>query len=399
MVDHARTAPSGALAGGGGAWWNDRRIRGIVAQVAAVAVVAAIIGFFWHNALVNMARQGIATGFAFLSHEASFEISSALIEYSPASTYARALTVGLLNTLLVAAIGCVLSTILGTIVGIARLSGNWLLRQISLWYVEVMRNTPLLLQLIVWWDMLRVSAPLPRDAWQILPDVYVSNRGLALPVPVWHGAYYGVIAAFLIGIAATMVVARWARRRQERTGQQFHTVWTGIALIVGLPLLTFLAAGAPLELDIPQRGPFNFSGGDSVSTEFAALVIGLVAYTSAFVAETVRGGIQSVSWGQSEAAGALGLKRGLALRLVVLPQAFRVIIPPVTSEYLSLAKNSSLAVYIGFPDLASIADTSLNQTGQAVEVIGLMMAVYLTISLAISAVMNLYNRMMALVER
>jgi len=383
----------------GGTWWRDPRVRSLGYQIGSVAIVTALVAYFAHNASVNMARQGIASGFGFLDREAGFEISTALIPYSPADTYGRALLVGLLNTLVVAAVGCVLTTIFGVLLGIARLSSNWLLRQVTLWYVEIFRNTPLLLQLVVWWDLLRISAPGPRDAWQILPNIFVSNRGLAYPVPVWHEAHIWMLVAMLIGICLTILVARWARQRQERTGEQFHTILAGIGLVVLPPLAVFLAAGAPLDLDKPALAGFNFQGGVIISPEFAALLFGLVANTSAFVAEIVRSGIQAVSWGQTEAAGALGLRQGQVLRLVVLPQAIRVIIPPMTSEYLSLTKNSSLAVGIGFADFVSVANTEMNQTGQAIEVITILMAVYLTISLAISAAMNVYNKYMALVER
>jgi general L-amino acid transport system permease protein len=397
MAVDARESLRGAAVGG--SWWREPRVRSLAYQIGSVAVVAAIIAYFAHNASVNMARQGIASGFGFLDREAGFEISTTLIPYSPADTYGRALLVGLLNTLVVAAVGCALTTIFGTLLGIARLSSNWLLRQVTLWYVEVFRNTPLLLQLVVWWDLLRISAPGPRDAWQILPNIFVSNRGLAYPVPVWHEAHIWMLVAMLIGICLTILVARWARQRQERTGEQFHTILAGFGLIVVPPLAVFLAAGAPLDLDKPALAGFNFQGGVIISPEFAALLFGLVANTSAFVAEIVRSGIQAVSWGQTEAAGALGLRQGQVLRLVVLPQAIRVIIPPMTSEYLSLTKNSSLAVGIGFADFVSVANTEMNQTGQAIEVITILMAVYLTISLAISAAMNVYNKYMALVER
>jgi general L-amino acid transport system permease protein len=262
-----------------------------------------------------------------------------------------------------------------------------------------MRNTPLLIQLLIWWDVLRIGAPGPREAWQILPSVFISNRGLTFPVLEWHDAFLWVVAAFLVGILATVAVARWAKARRERTGQPFHTGWVGAALIILPALLVYVALGAPAKVDAPKLAGFNFEGGESITPEFAALLFGLVAFTSAFVAEIVRGGIQAVSWGQTEAAAALGLRRGQVLRLVVLPQAIRVIIPPMTSEYLSLTKNSSLAVFIGFQELTSIANTTLNQTGQAVEGITILMAVYLTISLAISVCMNWFNRYVALVDR
>jgi general L-amino acid transport system permease protein len=380
-------------------FWNNPSIRALFYQIVLVAGVIAVGAYLVHNTLENLARQGIATGFGFLHREAAFEIGESLIEYSPADTYGRALLVGLLNTLCVAGIGVVLATILGTIMGIARLSTNWLIHKLAAFYVETVRNVPLLLQLIVWWDILRVSAPGPREAWQVLPDVFVSNRGVVFPVPVYHSLYSWIGLALVIAIVARIYLKRWAHARQMATGEQFPILKTSAALIIGLPLIVFLVGGMPFELDKPELRGFNFSGGHIVSPEFVALLIGLVVYTGAFIAEIVRAGILAVSWGQSEAAGALGLRRGLALRLVVLPQALRVIVPPMTSQYLNLTKNSSLAVAIGFPDVTSIGNTTMNQTGQAIEGIALIMVVYLTISLLISMFMNWYNRSVRLVER
>ena len=322
-----------------------------------------------------------------------------LIAYSPTDTYARAFLIGLLNTLYVAALGIVLATIVGTLMGLARLSRNWLVARLAQIYVEAFRNIPLLLQLFFWWALLRGAAPGPREAWQVLPDVFVSNRGIVFPVPREHPAFQWMGLAFVVGAVAAYFVHRWARARQAQTGRQFPAGWVGLGLILGLPLLVFLGFGAPLTLDVPALKGFNFSGGASLSPEFGALLLGLVIYSGSFIAEIVRAGILAVSWGQSEAAMALGLKPGHRMRLVVLPQALRVIIPPMTSEYLSITKNSSLAVIIGYPDLVSIANTTINQTGQAVEGIAMIMAVYLAISLSISLLMNLYNRAVALVER
>ena len=349
--------------------------------------------------LGNISRQHIATGYGFLSREAAFGIGESLISYTPADTYGRAFLVGLTNTLHVAAIGVVLATVLGTVMGLARLSGNWLVAKLAQIYVETFRNIPLLLQLFFWWQLLNKAAPPPREAWQILPDIFVSNRGLAYPVPAASPAFKWVALAFVVGIVLTLVLRRWAARRQAATGQQFPTGWIALALVVGLPAVAFVAAGAPLALDVPVLKGFNFSFVSAVSPEKTALLLGLVIYTGTFIAEIVRAGILAVSWGQSEAAMALGLKSGQRMRLVVLPQALRVIVPPMTSQYLSLTKSSSLAVAIGYPDLVSIANTTMNQTGQAVEGITMIMAVYLTISLAISLAMNLYNRAVALVER
>jgi general L-amino acid transport system permease protein len=379
--------------------WRDPKIRGVAYQVLFVGAVLAAGAFLVHNTLANISRQHIATGFGFLDREAAFGIGEGVISYTPADTYRRAFLVGLTNTLYVAALGVVLATILGTVIGLARLSSNWLVAKLAQIYVETFRNIPLLLQLFFWWGLLNKAAPGPRDAWRILPSVYVSNRGIVFPVAEPDPAHQWIWLALLVGILLTVGIVRWARRRQAATGQQFPTGWVGLGLVLGLPLAVFIAAGAPLTLNRPELHGFNFTGGSAVSPEFTALLLGLVIYTGTFIAEIVRAGILAVSWGQSEAAMALGLKSGQRMRLVVLPQALRVIIPPMTSQYLSLTKNSSLAVAIGYPDLVSIANTTMNQTGQAVEGITMIMAVYLVISLTISALMNLYNRSVALVER
>ena len=379
--------------------WNDPRLREVIYQILFIGVVVALAGFLVHNTLANLRRQNIASGFGFLDREAAFGIGESLIAYSPADTYARAFLVGLVNTLYVSAIGIVLATVLGTVMGIARLSSNWLIRKLAQVYVETFRNIPLLLQLFFWWGILRQTAPPPRQAWELMPGVLISNRGLVFPVPTAAPVHNWMLLALALGIVGAITVRRWSKRRQALTGAQFPSGWLGIALVIGLPLLVFLAAGMPLELDWPDLKGFNFVGGGAVSPEFAALLIGLTVYTGSFIAEIVRAGILAVSWGQSEAALALGLKPGQRMRLIVLPQALRVIVPPMTSEYLSLTKNSSLAVAIGYPDLVSIANTTMNQTGQAVEGIAMIMAVYLAISLATSLFMNFYNRSVALVER
>jgi len=379
--------------------WRDPAVRAIAIQVLFVAAVAGLIAFLAYNTFANLRRQNIATGFGFLEREAAFGIGESVIAYSPADSYARAFLVGLTNTLYVAAIGVVLATILGTVMGLARLSSNWLVAKLALVYVETFRNIPLALQLLFWWGLLREGAPAPRQAWQPLPGVFVSNRGILFPVPQEDPVHFWMLLAVVFGIFATVAVRRWARRRQEASGRQFPTGWVGLGLVLGLPLAAFAAGGAPHSLDWPQLKGFNFAGGVAISPEFTALLLGLVIYTGSFIAEIVRAGILSVNWGQSEAAMALGLKSGQRMRLVVLPQALRVIVPPMTSEYLSLTKNSSLAVIIGFPDLVSIANTTINQTGQAVEGIAMIMLVYLVISLLISLAMNLYNRSVALVER
>ncbi|HUC66850.1 MAG TPA: ABC transporter permease subunit [Stellaceae bacterium] len=378
---------------------HDERLRGIAFQIAVVALVAALFLYLGANVIDNLRRQGIATGFGFLRREASFAIGMALIPFSPADTYARALLVGFLNTLLVAALGILLATVLGFFIGIARLSRNWLVSRLALAYVEIMRNTPLLLQLFVWWDLLRIDAPQPRAAWQPLPHVYISNRGIYFPVPVYDPLYLWMVAAAACGIAGALLLRRWAKRRQALTGRPLPAGWLAAAAIVLPPVAVFLAGGAPHLLDLPQVTRFDFTGGESVTFEFAAMLLALGVYTAAFIGEIVRAGILAVRRGQVEAAEALGLRRGQTLRFVVLPQAIRVIVPPLTSEYLNLTKNSSLAVAIGFPDLFSVGGTIANQTGQVLDVTSILVAVYLSLSLLTSLAMNLYNRRTALVER
>ncbi|MFO1153308.1 MAG: amino acid ABC transporter permease [Rhodospirillales bacterium] len=377
------------------AWWNDRRIRAILYQVAVIGGVAAVIAYLVSNTLANLEARQIATGFGFLGREAGFGISETPLDYSPADTYFRALTVGLVNTLLVSVIGIVLATLIGIVAGVARLSRNWIVARLAGVYVEGLRNIPVLLQLFFWYSLITEGLPGPRQALNPLPGVFLSARGLKLPAPVWNSTYLWMGAAMVIGLVGAWAIARWARRRQERTGQLFPTIRSGLALVIGLPLVVWLLGGAPMTMEVPKLTGFNFSGGVTITPEFTALLVGLVLYTGSFIAEIVRGGILAVPHGQTEAGLAIGLSRGQVLRLITLPQALRVIIPPLTSQYLNLTKNSSLAVAIGFPDLVSVANTTINQTGQAVEGVAIIMAVYLTVSLSISGFMNWYNRRVA----
>lgn len=382
-----------------GSLLNDPRFRSLIYQLLVVGGVIALGWYLVSNTLENLSRQNIATGFGFMDREASFAIGESLVTYSPADTYARAFLVGLLNTLKVAVLGIVLATLLGTLVGVARLSSNWLVAKLSAAYIDTFRNVPLLLQLFFWYAVITESLPHPRQALAPVEGVFLSNRGFRFPVPVDHPAWTWAGLGLLAGIGLAILVGIWARRRQAATGRQFPVLRVNILLILGLPVLGWAIAGAPTELDMPALRGFNFAGGQSLSPEFAALLLGLVIYTATFIAEIVRSGILAVSYGQTEAASALGLRSGHVLRLVVLPQALRVIVPPVTSQYLNLMKNSSLAVAIGYPDLVSIANTTMNQTGQAIEGVAMIMAVYLTISLAISLFMNWYNKHIALAER
>jgi general L-amino acid transport system permease protein len=382
-------------------FYNDPKVRSIVYQLALCAAVAYLVYGAASNAIENLARAHIASGFGFWEHTAGFDISQTLIEYSSrGSTYGRAFWVGLLNTLLVAGIGIVFATIIGFVVGIARLSRNWLVAKVAAGYVESIRNLPLLLQLLFWYNAVLKTLPDIRDSMVLGGGLYLNNRGLFLPQPVFGNGFGAVLIALLAGVAGAVGFSIWARRRQERTGQQAPVLRVALALIVGLPLIAYFLAGRPLAFEFPQAGRFNITGGVEILPEFAALLFGLSIYTAAFIAEVVRAGILAVSRGQSEAAFSLGLKPGPTLRLVVVPQAMRVIIPPLTSQYLNLTKNSTLAVAIGYPDLVQVfTGTVLNQTGQAVEVVAITMLVYLCISLGTSLLMNIYNSRMTLAER
>ena len=379
--------------------WSDPRLRAIVWQIVIIGFLGLGLWFLVSNTATNLEQRRIATGFSFLGTTAGIPIGETLVPYDPAvNTYARAVLVGILNTLMVTVVGVVLITILGTVVGVASLSGNWLLSRLCRAYVEVMRDIPLLLHLLFWYAMMLTFPPV-REAISLLPGIFVSNSGLKVPLLIWESAHTGAALAFLGGAVATWFASRRATAIQHATGQR-PGVWP-VALIglLLLPLAVWALMGAPFALDVPVKARFRFNGGGTISPEFTALMIGLVLYHSAFAAEIVRSGILSVPSGQWEAGGALGLKRGTMLRQIVLPQALRVIIPPMTSTYLGVAKNSSLAVAIGYPDLVSIVNTTLNQTGQAIEGIAIIMAVYLSISLSISLFMNWYNARIALVER
>lgn len=378
---------------------NDPTVRAVFFQVLVIGGVLALATFLVTNTLENLERRAIATGFHFLEREASFGIGESLIDYSPKDSYGTAFVVGVLNTLKVSLIGIAIATVIGTMVGVARLSTNWLLARLATGYVEVLRNIPPLLQLFVWYALFTESMPPVRQAFNPLPGVFLSQRGITIPAPAANPVWTWVLVAILIGAVASVVLSRWAKARQAATGQPFPMLGATLGLVLGLPLLAFLAGGAPAALEVPTLQGFNFRGGLVLTPEFAAILFGLSIYTAAFIAEIVRGGILAVSHGQSEAAAALGLKRGLALRLVVLPQALRVIVPPTTSQFLNLTKNSSLALAIGYPDLVSILNTTINQTGQAVEGVAMIMGSYLAISLSISLFMNWYNKRIALVER
>jgi len=372
---------------GGGAGW-----RGVFLQLLFVAVLAWIGYEIVDNVRSNLASQRIAAGFGFLTNNAGFDVNQTLIPYSGSDSYARVFVVGLLNTLLVAVIGIFFATVIGFLVALGRLSPNWLLARISGGYVELLRNIPLLFQILFWYLAVLQALPPPRQSISLFDLFFLSNRGLVVPTPIPHAGLEAVAIALLIAISASLLLRFYAQRQLFQSGRML-TIWPYIVgLIIGLPLIASLAFGSPVSFEIPQLRGFNFAGGSRIIPEFVALTLALSTYTGAFIAEVVRAGILSVHKGQMEAGSSLGFSRGAALRLIVVPQALRVILPPLTNQYLNLTKNSSLAVAIGYPDLVSVfAGTALNQTGQAIEIIGITMGVYLLISLVTSAIMSFYN--------
>lgn len=378
----------------------DPKLRGIFYQALMLAVLVALVWTASSYAVANMARLGIPLNFAFWNQTAGFEINQSLVSFSALSTYGQAFWVGLLNTLLVSAIGVVFATIIGFVVAVLRLSPNWIVSKLATIYVELFRNIPLLLQLLFWYTVVLKSLPQPRQSISVFNAVFLNTRGLIFPSLLFHDNADLVGGALLLGIAAAVAFSIYAGRRQSATGQQLPSLWVSLALILGAPFLAYVLLGFPIGLELPQLKGFNFSGGKQVFPEFAALLLGLSIYTGAFISEIVRSGIQAVGRGQHEAAAALGIRPGVTMRLVVIPQAMRVIVPPLTNQYLNLIKNSSLAVFIGYPDLVQVfAGTVLNQTGAAIQCMALTMVVYLAISLALSSLMNVYNRRVALVER
>lgn len=380
--------------------WNDPQYRALFFQVVLVLALGYFIVTIVSNTLSNMESRGISTGFAFLSEPSGFGILQSLIEFDESHSYGRTFFVGLLNTVLVAGLGIFFATILGFIMGVARLSSNWIIAKVATVYIEIFRNIPLLLQIFFWYFAVLGVLPGVRQSMSLGAGIEFNNRGLYLPAPVPEDGFAVIGWLFLVGIIVTVLLKRWSHKRQEETGRQFPVFVTSLGLIIGLPLIVFVLMGSPLSWDYPTLKGFNFQGGITIIPELLALLLALTIYTGTFIAETVRAGINAVSHGQTEASLALGLSSGKTIRLIIIPQAMRVIIPPLTSQYLNLAKNSSLATAVGYPDIVAVfMGTTLNQTGQAVEITMMTMAVYLTISLTISMLMNWYNRKMALVER
>jgi len=378
--------------------WRSQAFRGLIYQIVAIALIVAVVWFLAHNTLLNMKIRGIQSGFDFLTSPAGFDIGESLYPFDSSQPYWQAFLVGLTNTLRVAIVGIILTTILGTLLGVGRFSRNALVRGLSYGYVEFFRNVPVLLQLLMWYLVFTEVLPATADAWSIGP-VYLSKGGLSFPIPVWAVGHLWSLAGFGVGLIVAYAYRRWAIKQFEATGNLRSLFWVPMVICLAGGLLGWLAGGAPSAFDSPIKGEYAIEKGGSLTPEFLSVLVGLTIYTASFVAEVVRSGIQSVASGQGEAAAALGLSPGQSMRLVTLPQALRVIIPPMTNQFLNLTKNSSLAVAIGYPDVVSIANTSLNQTGRAVECIAIVMLVYLTTSLSTSLLMNWYNSRSAIKER
>ena len=379
---------------------TDPQVRAWVFQVVAVLAVVALGWYLFHNTQSNLAQRGILSGFGFLEQSAGFGIPQHLIDYTESDSYSRVFLIGLLNTLLVSVIGIVLATLLGFVIGVARLSPNWLVNKLATVYIEIFRNIPPLLQIFFWYFAVLLPLPGPKQSLSIGDTFFLSNRGLNMPAPSMAEGFWPFLITLGLALLAVLLMARWAHRRLEASGQAFPALLTGLGMLVLLPAFAVLIFGSPFHWTVPELKGFNFRGGLVLIPELIALTLALTVYTAAFIAENVRSGIQAVSHGQTEAARSLGLKPGVTLRKVIIPQALRVIIPPLTSQYLNLVKNSSLAAGIGYPDMVSLfAGTVLNQTGQAIEVIAITMSVYLSISISISLLMNWYNKRIALVER
>jgi len=378
--------------------WRSQAFRALVYQVLAIAVIALLVLFLAHNTATNMRQRGMQSGFGFLLGTAGFDIGESLFTFDPGESYLQAYLVGVTNTLRVAVLGIVLTTILGTLIGVGRFSRNALVRGLCRVYVEAFRNIPILLQLLMWYLIFTEFLPAMAEAWEVGP-FFLSKGGLNFPIPVWANGHVWAAWGLLLGVGAAVAWRKHAWSRFIATGVPRSMFWIPLGIFLVCGIAGWLLGGAPTETNFPIRGEFAVENGGSLTPEFLALLIGLTMYTAAFVAEVVRGGIQAVPQGQAEAASALGLSQSHSMRLVMLPQALRVIIPPITNQYLNLTKNSSLAVAIGYPDVVSIANTSINQTGRAVECIALIMLVYLSTSLLTSVLMNWYNARAEIKER
>lgn len=382
------------------AFYNNPENRAIIYQVLALAGIFLFTYFVLNNMFTNIEKRGINTGFDFLSSEAGFGILQSLIEYDEADSHGKVFFVGLLNTLLVSAIGIFFATVIGLLVGIGRLSKNFMVAKLSMVYVETFRNIPILLQILFWYNVVLASLPSPRQSLAYFDSIFFNNRGLYIPRPILESGFMAVTIAFVIALVSVFYLSKWSKKRHDETGEDFPLIWASLGILIAAPTLVFFLSGMPATLEIAQLKGFNFKGGWTLIPELLALAFALSIYTATYIAEAVRAGIEAVPSGQKEAAAALGLKDSVILKKVVLPQALRVIIPPVINQYLNLLKNSSLATAIGYPELVTVfSGTSLNQVGQAIEIILMTMAVYLTISIIISMFMNYINAKMQIKER
>lgn len=383
-----------------GEWLNDERVRSVFYQVVVAISVIAVARYLFVNTAENLQARGMSSGFDFLSSTAGFSIAWSVLPYQAGDSYFHVYLVGITNTLVVALVAIFFTTLIGFFVGIMRLSKNWLISKMAAWYVEILRNTPLLLQILFWFLAVFSLLPRPRDSMGILDVFFLNNRGFYMPAPVPGDGFDFTMIALLLAIAAAYAVAVWAKKRQMATGQQFPSFLTGLGIVLGFPLLVFLVTGAPLTFDLAELKGFNFVGGASVPPAFCALLLALVIYHSAYMAEAVRAGILSVSHGQTEASYSLGLRPGMTLRLVIIPQAMRAVVPPMISNWMNVVKNSSLAIAIGYPDLVAVfMQTSLNQSGHAIEIVAMVMLFYMSVSLSISMALNYYNKLVQLKER
>lgn len=379
---------------------RNQKVRGILFQLLTVIGLVAFLWYIGANTVANIEQRGIKTGFEFLEGTAGFGIDESPIAYSESDTHGRVFLVGLSNTLIIGFVGIVLSTILGLIIGVLRLSNNWLVRKLAAAYIDIFRNIPILLQILFWYNVVLKSLPSPRQSLEFIGGIFINNRGLYIPQPELNITTISVILSFLLVFVIIFFLNRWAKKRQEATGQDFPVLLVALGLFIILPILAYVFSGANFNFDYPALKGFNFSGGKSISPEFLALTFALTIYTATFIAEAVRSGIEAVSKGQKEAAASLALSNYQALKLVILPQAIRIAIPPTINQYLNLVKNSSLATAIGYPEIVTVfAGTSLNQVGQAIEIISITMLVYLTISLVVSAILNWFNHKMKIKER
>ncbi|WP_428023710.1 amino acid ABC transporter permease [Arcobacter sp.] len=382
------------------AFYNNPENRAIIYQVLALVLIFFISYYVINNMFINIEKRGINTGFGFLDSEAGFGILQSLIPYDESDTHGKVFIVGLLNTILVSAIGIFFATIIGLLIGIGRLSKNYMIAKLSMVYVETFRNIPILLQILFWYNVVLASLPNPKQSMSFLNSIFFNNRGLYIPKPILESGFIAVIIAFILAIIAVIFLVKWSNKRHDETGEEFPTIWVSIGILIASPVIVYFLSGSPATLEFAELKGFNYKGGWTLIPELLALAFALSIYTATYIAEAVRAGIEAVPKGQKEAAHALGLKDYIILKKVVLPQALRVIIPPVINQYLNLVKNSSLATAIGYPELVTIfSGTSLNQVGQAVEIILMTMAVYLTLSITISIIMNYINSKMQIKER